>query len=1037
MSTLDNLRKEAKRWLKALRAGASDARARLGRAYADAPHDPGLRDVQHALAREHGHESWAAMTTAIVLRQSQGGAASGADAEATGGHTHAERVATFLEFACWDHRVHGTGDHRMHDRAAQRLLAQHPDIARDSLSTAVVCGGLEEVARILAQRPAAAREPGGSRGWTPLLYLCYTRFSHQPTIDNAVAIGRALLDHDANPNDFYMAGDARYSALVGVAGEGEQDSPRQPQAKALFQLLLDRGAEPFDIQVLYNTHFSADMLWWLELIHAHTMKTGRTAEWQDPAWSMLDMGGYGPGAYFLLWVAVGKNNLELAEWLLTRGASPNAMTSHHTKFKPTMTHYQVALREGFTEMADLLVRYGATPVPPVLDEQQTFIEACFRLDRAEALAHLEKHPEYLHSPAALFAAARKDRADVVQFLLDIGVPIEVEDEHKQRALHEAAGHHALGVAKLLVERGAEIDPRETNFNATPIGLAAYGDRVEMVEFLSRFSRNVWTLTFRGYVDRLRELLQEEPALAKVVARDGTTPLLWLPDDEAKAIAIVELFLSHGADPSITNKEGETAADWALKRGMLEVARKLGVYGTNLSAPVPAPAPDLERYESLAQDLLFAYETGHGAAIQRLQEYAGRSFTWEELRSGVRQRLDAIPDAEKPDGHFALAHARLVIARQAGFDNWPELLKALEPVSPASDEAATSTPSVAAASVALSVAGFSVSSTDADVPIEMRTPYPVELQDHVYSTTTDVWDVLTSTRDGNLDRVNELISRCPSLVHCDYNYMVPLHLAVREGHLELVRYLLEQGAANPKYVTYPYGETLLTMAQDRGFDEIAQLLSEYLSRPDLPTTIGDSGDIKYGKDETQRRFQKLVNADALGAVAALLKDRPELALDETAFWSEGILMMPAKGRQRKMLELLMRYGARVSNMSKWGREYYFKHYDIAVFLMENGMHPNHMNCHRTTLLHDMAQEGDLRKARLLLDHGADVNAVDLEFRSTPLGLAARWGQRPMVAALLERGADPNRSGAPWATPIAWSRKKGHAGIEADLRKAGAR
>ena len=57
-------------------------------------------------------------------------------------------------------------------------------------------------------------------------------------------------------------------------------------------------------------------------------------------------------------------------------------------------------------------------------------------------------------------------------------------------------------------------------------------------------------------------------------------------------------------------------------------------------------------------------------------------------------------------------------------------------------------------------------------------------------------------------------------------MPPLHLAVREGHLEIVRFLAERGAVNPKYMTYPYNETLLTVATDRGYDEIARLLEEH-------------------------------------------------------------------------------------------------------------------------------------------------------------------------------------------------------------------
>jgi hypothetical protein len=60
-TTLDSLRKEAKLWLKALRAGDADARARLLRVISDAPEPPALRDVQHALAREHGFPGWTAL----------------------------------------------------------------------------------------------------------------------------------------------------------------------------------------------------------------------------------------------------------------------------------------------------------------------------------------------------------------------------------------------------------------------------------------------------------------------------------------------------------------------------------------------------------------------------------------------------------------------------------------------------------------------------------------------------------------------------------------------------------------------------------------------------------------------------------------------------------------------------------------------------------------------------------------------------------------------------------------------------------------
>jgi hypothetical protein len=61
---MDALRRQAKRWLRALRANDAAARDRLHRAHPTAPAHPTLRDVQHALAREYGYENWLALTRA-------------------------------------------------------------------------------------------------------------------------------------------------------------------------------------------------------------------------------------------------------------------------------------------------------------------------------------------------------------------------------------------------------------------------------------------------------------------------------------------------------------------------------------------------------------------------------------------------------------------------------------------------------------------------------------------------------------------------------------------------------------------------------------------------------------------------------------------------------------------------------------------------------------------------------------------------------------------------------------------------------------
>lgn len=320
--------------------------------------------------------------------------------------------------------------------------------------------------------------------------------------------------------------------------------------------------------------------------------------------------------------------------------------------------------------------------------------------------------------------------------------------------------------------------------------------------------------------------------------------------------------------------------------------------------------------------------------------------------------------------------------------------------------------------------------------EMKQTLPIELHGGERSTTTQVWEMLTASRDGNLDRIRSLVESCPALSTCQYNYTPPLHFAVREGHLPVVRELVRLGGLDPTYKTYPFLDLLVTIADERGHAEIARFLQESLDTPGVPQIKGDTGAIDFGFDETTVRFQKAVNQNKLGEVRRLLNEYPELTKNELTSWGEGILAMPANRRNRQMLELLMQHGARVPDVTKWGRAYYFKHYDIGEFLLKNAMNPNHLSWQNVTLLHDMAQEGDIPKARLLLDHGADMNAIDDEYQSTPLGVAVRWGNREMVMFLLEHGADPNEAGAEWSTPLAWAHWKGHSEIEDDLKRAGA-
>jgi len=70
---LESLKKEAKRWLAALRENDPEARARLTRVIPNPPDEPTLRDVQLALAREHGFAGWSNLKDAIESQASKPG----------------------------------------------------------------------------------------------------------------------------------------------------------------------------------------------------------------------------------------------------------------------------------------------------------------------------------------------------------------------------------------------------------------------------------------------------------------------------------------------------------------------------------------------------------------------------------------------------------------------------------------------------------------------------------------------------------------------------------------------------------------------------------------------------------------------------------------------------------------------------------------------------------------------------------------------------------------------------------------------------
>ena len=115
-------------------------------------------------------------------------------------------------------------------------------------------------------------------------------------------------------------------------------------------------------------------------------------------------------------------------------------------------------------------------------------------------------------------------------------------------------------------------------------------------------------------------------------------------------------------------------------------------------------------------------------------------------------------------------------------------------------------------------------------------------------------------------------------------------------------------------------------------------------------------------------------------------------------------------------------------------------ELNELLFQHGLNPSQPDWQGVTALHHFARKGEVEKAIQFIEHGADLNAREEDFCSTPLGWAAKSGKVEMVELLLKSGAKPNLpDDAPnllWATPLAWATRRGHGEIVELLKRHGA-
>lgn len=260
---------------------------------------------------------------------------------------------------------------------------------------------------------------------------------------------------------------------------------------------------------------------------------------------------------------------------------------------------------------------------------------------------------------------------------------------------------------------------------------------------------------------------------------------------------------------------------------------------------------------------------------------------------------------------------------------------------------------------------------------------------------------------------------------DSDSPTPLFVAAGEGHYDVVRLLLENGA-DPNFYCGELGHAL-GAAAERGDERVIRLLLDYGADANAEARLGQSA-LQVAALYRHYRAVKILldngaDADARGGnLGTALQTAPmdpgdeqiALLLVDSGADVNAVGQLPSTplakaslAGNEKLVGILIQNGADV-NGGKYGSPLKAAsmrgHQHIVRMLLENGADVNApCDKHDGTALEMASSNGDGLLVQILLENGADVNAGE---NSNPLGAASMRGHQQVVRMLLENGADVN-------------------------------
>ncbi|XP_058813085.1 uncharacterized protein LOC131677350 [Topomyia yanbarensis] len=230
-----------------------------------------------------------------------------------------------------------------------------------------------------------------------------------------------------------------------------------------------------------------------------------------------------------------------------------------------------------------------------------------------------------------------------------------------------------------------------------------------------------------------------------------------------------------------------------------------------------------------------------------------------------------------------------------------------------------------------------------------------------------------------------------------------------------------------------GQTALNIAARNGHIEIVKLLLQYKQ----PLNDGTGRFRKIDVNHADRDGWTPLRSASWGGhtdVVKLLIESGACAIDRADKEGRTALRAAAWSGNEDIVKILIEAGANVNSIDKQGRTSliaasYMGHYDIVEILLENGADVNHTDLDGRNALCVAALCGSSGYSKVistLLEYGANTDQTDNEGMS-PLLVSSFEGNSEICELLLENGADPDMADNMGRTPLWAACTSGHAHV----------